>query len=315
MLNYEIGNKILIVIIIVAGIILVLANPLHLIDNNNLAQIESHTCKNTNATIDYSKVIILTFDDSRKSQYLYAVPIMDKCGFKATFFTVYDFLGQDNSRMTWDDITALQKNGHDIESHTMDHQDLTKMSLVGLDYEIGGSQRGFVQHHINTTIFASPYGDVWKNKTVVDVVSKYYSLARDGYAPEMFLHCDKWQTFTNQTDCKTYSDDGKLNFANRYSIRMWDHNYYDIQYSHDDKKIFDTFVGEVNQATALNKHGDIVAIPIIAYHNVDFRTSDYNTDVSLFAQEMSYLHDNGFRVITMVDLGYDKNQNVLYIKK
>ena len=319
MLNYESVNKILIIVVIAAGIILVLINPLQIIDNYNfgksLTDIESHTCKNTNVTTDYSKVIILTFDDSRKSQFSYAVPIMEQCDFKATFFTVYDFLGQDSSRMTWDDIAALQKNGHDIESHTMDHQDLTKMSLTQLDYEIGGSKNAFAQHNIDTTVFASPYGNIWNNKTVVDVVTKYYSFARDGYAPEMFLHCDGWQTFSNQTDCRTYSEDGKLNFANRYSIRMWDHNYYDIQYSHDDKKIFDIFVGEVNQATALNKHGPIVTFPIIAYHNVDFKTSDYNTDVSLFAQEMNYLHDNGFRVITMSDLGYDTDTNALYFKK
>jgi hypothetical protein len=41
----------------------------------------------------------------------------------------------------------------------------------------------------------------------------------------------------------------------------------------------------------------MVAIPIIVYHSVDFKTSDYNTNVSLFAKEMNYLHDNGFRVI------------------
>ena len=136
MLNYEIANKILIVIIIAAGIIVVLINPLQIIDNynsgKNLANILSHTCKNSNASTDYSKVIILTFDDSRKSQFSYAVPIMDQCGFKATFFSVYDFLGQDNTRMTWDDIATLQKNGYDIESHTMDHQDLTKMSVSEL---------------------------------------------------------------------------------------------------------------------------------------------------------------------------------------
>jgi hypothetical protein len=30
---------------------------------------------------------------------------------------------------------------------------------------------------------------------------------------------------------------------------------------------------------------------------------------------MKYLHDNGFRALTMADLGYDENSNHLYIKK
>ncbi len=29
---------------------------------------------------------------------------------------------------------------------------------------------------------------------------------------------------------------------------------------------------------------------------------------------MKYLHENGFRVLTMNDLGYDTKNNVLYIK-
>lgn len=29
---------------------------------------------------------------------------------------------------------------------------------------------------------------------------------------------------------------------------------------------------------------------------------------------MKYLHDNGFRVITLSDLGYDENSNSFYIK-
>ena len=37
-----------------------------------------------------NKVVIINFDDSHKSQYEYAKPILDKYGFKATFFEVCD---------------------------------------------------------------------------------------------------------------------------------------------------------------------------------------------------------------------------------
>ena len=30
---------------------------------------------------------------------------------------------------------------------------------------------------------------------------------------------------------------------------------------------------------------------------------------------MRYLHDNGFKVLTISDLGYDENRNYLYIKR
>ncbi|HYT02449.1 MAG TPA: hypothetical protein VEL70_06020, partial [Candidatus Acidoferrum sp.] len=40
-----------------------------------------------------------------------------------------------------------------------------------------------------------------------------------------------------------------------------------------------------------------------------------STTVDLFAQEMKYLHDNGFRVLLLNQLGYDANNNIFYIKK
>ena len=57
----------------------------------------------------------------------------------------------------------------------------------------------------------------------------------------------------------------------------------------------------------------INAIPLISYHNVDYLTGAYHTNVDLFAKEMKYLHDNGFRVLTMRNLAYDDNTNSLYI--
>ena len=74
------------------------------------------------------------------------------------------------------------------------------------------------------------------------------------------------------------------------------------------------FVKEVNSQLQFNADGTVKAIPIIAYHNVGFVESDYNTDVGLFAKEMNYLHENGFRVLPMADLGYNQKDNILYIK-
>ena len=41
---------------------------------------------------------------------------------------------------------------------------------------------------------------------------------------------------------------------------------------------------------------------------------EVGTDVNLFDAEMKYLYDNGFKVLTMSDLGYDENSKYLYIK-
>jgi hypothetical protein len=43
--------------------------------------------------------------------------------------------------------------------------------------------------------------------------------------------------------------------------------------------------------------------------SIDNNKTRDSTSISLFAQEMKYLHDNGFRVLTVKDLGYDTKNN------
>ena len=72
-----------------------------------------------------NKVVMIGFDDGWKSQITYAKPILDKYGFKASFFIVCNYVNSENiDRMNWQDIATLQKGGMDIESHTMDHKPL-----------------------------------------------------------------------------------------------------------------------------------------------------------------------------------------------
>jgi hypothetical protein len=112
----------------------------------------------------------------------------------------------------------------------------------------------------------------------------------------------------------TYSDDGSLNYASEYRIKERTHNAFDTRYSHNDTQIFEKFVELVESQTNFNKNWKINAIPIIGYHDIDNKKSITSTNVNLFDAEMKYLHDNGFKVLTMADLGYDENSKYLYIK-
>jgi hypothetical protein len=52
----------------------------------------------------------------------------------------------------------------------------------------------------------------------------------------------------------------------------------------------------------------------MGYHDIDNNKTITSTDVNLFDTEMKYLHDNGFKVLTMSDIAYDEKSNYLYIK-
>jgi peptidoglycan/xylan/chitin deacetylase (PgdA/CDA1 family) len=262
------------------------------------------------------KVAILTFGDGWKSQFTNAKPILDKYGFKASFFVTCDRIGR-HSKMTWQDLVTLYNEGHDIESKTMTAPVLTNVSADQLNFEVGQSKLCLANHGINATVFATPHGKGSDNATVVNVISKYYDLAINGFSNLMFLHCDGWKIASpNQTDCRTYYDNGTLTYANRYVVREWSHNYQDVAYAHNSTKIFQIFVQAVNNQTAYNGNGTIDAIPIVAYHRIDEApSSSGNTDLALFADEMKYLHDNGFKIIRLPDLGYDDKTKDLYIKR
>ena len=112
-----------------------------------------------------NRVVILTFGNAPKSQYIYAKPILDKYGFKASFFVVCDWIpsdkeeeeeeqGDDNSKdMTWQDIETLYNEGHDIEAKSFDHKDLTHLSISDLDFEVGESKRCLADHNINSSFW------------------------------------------------------------------------------------------------------------------------------------------------------------------
>ena len=273
----------------------------------------------TNITDSQSnKVVILTFGDTHESQVTNAMHILDRYGFKGNFFVTCLWVGSHiygMPRLTWQDILALQKDGQIIGSKTMTQRAMTHLSQSNLNYEVAGSKKCLADHGINSTAFATTHGDERNNATIINEIAKYYGLAVNGFGSLMFLDCNGYSKYSSQTDCRTYFDNGTLTFANRYSIREWSHNNIDKATSHNDSKIFDIFVNEINSQKKYNKpNAPILAVPIIGYHSINNNKTSDSTDISLFAQEMKYLHDNAFRVLTLNDLGYDTKNNVFYIK-
>jgi peptidoglycan/xylan/chitin deacetylase (PgdA/CDA1 family) len=266
-----------------------------------------------------NKFIVLNFDDSYKSQFTYAEPILDKYGFKATFFLVCDWIGsssEEDEKMTWSDTANLHAEGHDIEAHTMTHPHLNKLSSSELDYEIGQSKQCLHEHGINSTIFAYPYGEGWDNPEVFNIVSMYYDYARsNSESPLTFLNDNNISDYSNLSK----SPDNGM-FMNRYAINSWSHRHIEGDYSTSEREcegnciyynsaqMLQKFIEIVNSQEKLNTNGRIRAIPIVVYHTIvdypDLRDSTRPVDVTvdLFEKEMKYLYDNNIKVLLMSDL-------------
>lgn len=72
------------------------------------------------------KSIMFSFDDTKKSHYTLAAPLLEKYGYKGAFFIMTVAIGKKNY-MTKDDIRDLDRRGHCIGHHTYDHQNLKKL--------------------------------------------------------------------------------------------------------------------------------------------------------------------------------------------
>jgi peptidoglycan/xylan/chitin deacetylase (PgdA/CDA1 family) len=270
-----------------------------------------------------NNAVILDFYDNDIGQFTSAKPILDKYGFKGTFFIVCNWASSHNpERMTWQEINQLYREGHDIESHTMTHKLLDGLSARALDYEVGQSKQCIHDHlGIYPTIFSPPHDRGWDNATVINTIAKYYGLSIGGFVNDvMFLQCYGWkqkqqQQYLNQRDCRPYSDNGTLNYASRYDIK----ENAGAQGHSNDTMIFDRFANLVNREEMLNSNDTakpINSVLILGYHNINnTQTTQRDAmDAALFDKEMKYLHDNGIRVITMSDLGYDQNSKYLYVR-
>jgi peptidoglycan/xylan/chitin deacetylase (PgdA/CDA1 family) len=319
------GTKLIVIILVAAAIsaFFIIGNifPSNSITSGINSNDSDNNGKSNNNNGNTTKVVILTFSDSSKTQYANARPILNGYGLKGTFFITCTLVAPANKSpsMTWQNIATMKNERHDIQSGAMTYAPLTNLSKTRLDYEVQQSKQCLSNHGIEPTVFRIPFGRSWDNSTVINATAKHYNFAVNGFSNLMYLHCDGWQQRyvqqqQQQQDCRTYLQGGSLTFANRYSIREWNHNTFDVKYSHDYTKLFSAFVDELKKQTTYNYNGKITAVPIIAYHNIDNRKQPNSTDVKLFADEMKYLHNNGFKVITMADLTYDQDKNFITVK-
>ncbi|MDQ2097226.1 MAG: polysaccharide deacetylase family protein [Tychonema bourrellyi B0820] len=139
------------------------------------------------------KKVIITFDDGNKSIYTHLLPILEKLENKygtknkAVVFINSGFFNTDNSlikKVNCEELRdGFKKGFYDIQSHGLNHENLTKISLEALDRELAEDQirlRKCTQDlDPNQTIashIAYPFGAV--NKQVDKYVAKYY---KSGY--------------------------------------------------------------------------------------------------------------------------------------
>jgi peptidoglycan/xylan/chitin deacetylase (PgdA/CDA1 family) len=112
--------------------------------------------------------VCITLDDGYKSAMVYAAPILKKYGYPWTFYIYPAFItvNEGSGACSWNDLLELQKEGVDIECHSMTHPQLPRKGnktpdeyAAWLKNETAGAKAVLEQHMGKPiTSFAYPFG-------------------------------------------------------------------------------------------------------------------------------------------------------------
>lgn len=79
---------------------------------------------------------VVTFDDGHRSNYEFALPILQRHGIVARFFITVGWTNQRPGYANWHELRALHANGHHIGAHGWSHALLTHCTASELDREL-----------------------------------------------------------------------------------------------------------------------------------------------------------------------------------
>lgn len=130
-----------------------------------------------NLILNLSKAInpseyVITFDDGYKT-IKPAIEYACKLGFNTTAYIVTNKINK-KGFLSDKDIFDLFLNGTKIGSHSHSHNDLTKLNIERLSFELRESKKilsKIISHEVKD--FSLPYGEY--NKLVINEARKYYS--------------------------------------------------------------------------------------------------------------------------------------------
>ena len=119
---------------------------------------------------DSSQKVVLTFDDGFIGNYLFALSILEKYGYQATFFVTVNSISK-NRYMSWDQLGVLYKKGHSIQSHTMTHPLLGECDEGQIIYELETSRK-IIEDKIGGPVkyLSLPFGS--SNERVITVAKQ-----------------------------------------------------------------------------------------------------------------------------------------------
>ena len=151
-------------------------------------------------------LIVFTFDDGNKSDYVFAYSILRKFGIKGTsYINPYNPDHNVKNKLSWEQIKEMYAYGWDFEDHTYSHIDLTKSTSKQITQSIEKVDRAFTENGLKIPVaFAYPYGKF--DRAAIDIIKQYRKQARLAFYSDSFVelnHMDPYQIPCVSADMQT----------------------------------------------------------------------------------------------------------------
>ncbi len=119
------------------------------------------------------KTLVLTFDDVTENQLFYALPLLKKYNFKATFFIPFSFVGKsdlwndgDEKIMSIDQLKSLDPEIIELAHHSFYHRKYSTLTSIELEEDLDKSFKFISENDLKvTSAIAYPYGNYPKKGT------------------------------------------------------------------------------------------------------------------------------------------------------
>ena len=225
------------------------------------------------------KLVVLTFDDSNKSDRFFVAEIVTEMGFGATFYVTegLGFLKSKTNYTTWEEIRELHDMGFEIGNHTQRHRNVTSLSGEDLERSLTHIDRRCAEYGIpKPTTFCFP--GFSHGMAAVEVIDRHgFQFARRGVRPE-------------------FSDGGQGGRGPAYDPEVDHPLLVPTTWYSGPQSGFEDLKWAVNQA----RDGKIA---VLCYHGVPAIEHPWvSTPEENFIRHMRYLRSQGCQVIAMRDL-------------
>ncbi len=126
-----------------------------------------------------------SFDDGYKEHFTIAAPLLEKYGFRGTFFIVIKQIGMPEGKpdalvykwLDWEQIKGLHDRGHEIANHTITHQRLPYISPEAQEVEVNEPLR-IIKEKFGFDMLTFCYPGNSYNKESIALVMKRHIASR-----------------------------------------------------------------------------------------------------------------------------------------